>query len=202
MQPDDQPQYSIDYLDQISTAPKKPTRSEKLFPIVIIAGIVIALLVGVMALFGSGTSNKDEMARLATRLKTLQSIADTSQKTIKSGSLRGTNTNLSLLLTNANRDIKEPLKNNAVDTSKLNPAIAKQEDGSELKDRLEDARLNAVFDRTYAREMSYQLETLAALMKEIDKNTKSRSLKEFLATTLDQVEPIRQQFADFDSAAT
>lgn len=202
MQPDKQPQYSIDYLNEISTAAPKPGVSNKLFLIVVIAGVLTALIVGIFALLNSSTSNKDNLIRLSARLNTLQSISDTSKKTITSSDLRGTNTALSLLLTSTNRDITAPLANNSVDTAKLDAKIVASEDGSDLKKRLEDARVSGYFDRTYAREMSDQLTTLIALMKEIDGRTKSKSLKDFLATTEKQLEPIQKQFADFNAATT
>lgn len=200
MQPNDQPQFSIDYLEQISSAPKKPGMKDKLFPIVVIAGLVIVVLVGLFTLLDTGGGNQSDMMRLAARLKTLQTVTDSSQNTIKSNDLRSTNTNLSLFLTNTNRNIVSPLQANGISVGKLDPKITASEDGSGLKARLEDARLNAVFDRTYAREMSYQLEALAALMQQVETNTKSQSLKKFLTTARSQLEPLGKQFADFTAA--
>ena len=197
MQPNDQPQFSIDYLNQIAPPPEKPGIGGKLFPVVVIAGLVIALLVGLLVVLSMGGGNRSDTMRLAARLKTLQAVADSSQNTIKNSDLRSTNTNLSLFLTNTNRDIADPLKADGIDLAKPDPKIAADEDGSTLKTRLEDARLNAVFDRTYAREMSYQMETLGALMQQITANTKNRSLKELLTTAKSQLEPLRQQFANF-----
>lgn len=202
MQPDKQPSYSIDYLDQISTPTSKPGMSDKLLPIVLIAGVLIALLVGAAALLSSGTSNKTSLIRLSARLQTLQVISDASKKNVVSGSLRGTNTNLSLLLTTANRDISTQLTANAIDPEKTDARIIASESGDSLKKRLEDARISGYFDRTYAREMSNQLVATIALMKEIDAHTKSTSLKEFLETSEKQLQPIQRQFADFNAATT
>ncbi len=200
MQPNEQPQYSIDYLEQIASTQKKPGMRDKLFPIIAIAGLVIVLLIGLLAMLSSGGGNQSDMMRLSVRLKTLQSVADTSQNTIKSSDLRSTNTNLSLFLTNTARDAAEPLLASGVNVAKVSPTITAEENGADLKARLEDARLNVVYDRTYAREMSYQLETLAALMQQIEANTKSASFKKFLTTAQGQLEPIRQQFANFTAA--
>ena len=88
------------------------------------------------------------------------------------------------------------LPSRLVKTSK----ITASENGEKLKTTLEDARLNATFDRTYAREMSYQLETVAALMKDIYTNTNSKSLKTFLEATDNNLQPIKQQLAEFNAA--
>lgn len=202
MEPTEPTQHPIDYLNQIAAPTPKPGLSDKLLPIILIAGIVVALLVGIVALLGSGTSNKSNLMRLSARLQTLQTIVDSSKKTITSGDLRGTNTNLSLLLTTANHDIADPLAANNISASKLDAKIIASEDGTDLKKRLEDARVSGYFDRTYAREMSNQLATLIALMKEIDAHTKSKSLKEYLATTENQLTPIQKQFASFNAANT
>lgn len=202
MQPNEQPQFSIDYLDQIASPPKKPGLKDNLFPIVVIAGLIIAVLVGLLAVLGAGGDNKNDMMRLALKLQTLQAISDSSQKTIKSSDLRSTNGNLSLFLTNTNREVMPPLQADGIDPAKPNPKIAATENGDDLKAKLEDARLNVVFDRTYAREMSYELETLAALMQQIEKNNKSRSFKEVLATARTQLEPLRKQFAEFTAASS
>lgn len=198
MQPNEPAQYSIDYLDQIAVPTQRSGKSDKLFFIVIILGILVAITVGVLALMGGGNTTKDTM-RLAARLKTLQSITESSSKTIKSSSLRGTNSSLALLLTNVNHDIVEPLAKSDINASKLDKTIVASEDGSKLKEQLENARLNVAFDRTYAREMSYQLETLLALMKDINANTNNKSLKEFLSTNIEKIDPLRQRFSEFNA---
>ena len=83
-----------------------------------------------------------------------QTIASDTQKNLKSGALRSTNSNLAIFLTNANRDIAAPLSANGIDIKKLDSSVVAAEKGDELKQTFEDARLNAVLDRTYAREMT------------------------------------------------
>jgi len=195
-----QPQYSIDYLNEIAPQSQKPGMSSKLFLFVVGGGLLLAIAVGLMLLTGGGGGPKEQMQTLAARMQGLQTIAGESQKTIKSGDLRSTNSNLSILLANANRDIAEPLLNNDVDVKKLDKAILAEESGEELKKKLEDARLNAIFDRTYAREMAYQLDTVTALMKSIYTETKSKSLKEFLIATDKNLQPIKKQMTDFNAA--
>lgn len=195
-----QQQYSIDYLNEIAPNSKKPGLSNKLFLMIVGGGLLIAIIVGIIAFSGGGGGPKEQMQTLAARLTMLQTISDDSQKTIKSGALRSTNSNLSIFLTNANRDIAEPLLNNGVDVKKLDKALVAKESGEELKKTLEDARLNAVFDRTYAREMTYQLDTVAALMQQIYTSTNSKSLKEFLLNTDKNLQPIKKQLAEFNAA--
>ena len=200
MQPD-QNEYPIDYLNQIAPEQKKPGLGNKAFFMIIGIGVFLAAVVGVLMLLssGGGASSSEKLQTLSARMQTLQKISDTSEKSIKSSKLRTTNSTLNLFLTNANHDIEDPLLKNGVKPSALDKKIVGKENGAEMIATLEDARLNATFDRIYAREMSFQLNTLASLMKEIYTTTKSKSLKEFLVTTDNNMKPIRTQLAEFNA---
>jgi hypothetical protein len=195
-----QNQYPIDYLNQIAPQQPKQGMNSKLFFIIIGAGVLLAIIVGILLLSSGGGGPKEKMQTLAARLETLQKIASDSQKNIKSGSLRATNSSLTILLTNANRDITEPLKKNGVDVKSIDKTVQTKEDGTKLKETLEDARLNAIFDRTYTREMTYQLETLAVLMGNIYDGTNSKSLKDFLLKTDGDLQPIKKTFSEFSES--
>ncbi|MDN5275260.1 MAG: hypothetical protein JWP06_1161 [Candidatus Saccharibacteria bacterium] len=192
-----QSKYSIDYLNQIAPQEKKPGLGNKLFLFIIGGGLLLAIIVGIFALTSNSNGPTQKMQTLAARLTTLKTISDKAQKNIKSGDLRSSNSSLSVFLTGANHDIVTPFANNGVDIKKIDKTILAKEAGTDLTNKLEDARLNAVYDRTYASEMGYQLQTVAALMKDIYTNTKSKSLKDFLVTTDNNLTPIKNQFKDF-----
>lgn len=194
----DQNQYPVDYLNQIAPQQQKPGISPKLM-MGLIGGVILVAIIAVIALNSGGAGPVQKMQTLAARLETLQKISDKSQKNIKSGQLRGTNSNLTIFLTNTNRDLVEPLAKNGVDVKKIDKTIETKEKGEELTQKLEDARLNAVFDRTYTREMTYQLDTVVALMEEIYNSTNSKVLKEFLVKTDDDLQPIKKQLSDFNA---
>lgn len=207
MQPNEQteqPQHPIDYLDSISTVPRstKQGPSDKLFFGAIIGAVLVILIVGAFAFLSTGTSTKDDFATLGVRLMNLQTVVDDSQENIISSDLRGTNTSLSLVLTNANRDIAGSLTAYGIDPEKPPAKIAAKEDTTELTERLEDARLNAIFDRIYAREITYQLQTTLILIEQIESKTKSSSEKEFLSTTHKNLQPLQERFAKFDAASS
>lgn len=199
MQPG-QTEYPIDYLNQIAPEQKKPGLSGKWVLLLIGAGVVAVIFIAIFLLSSAGGSTQ-KLQTLAARMQTLQKISEGAEKNIKSGSLRSTNSTLSIFLTNANKDIETPLANNGIKPKSLDKSIVKKEDGTKVSATLEDARLNATFDRTYAREMGFQLDTLANLMKDIYTSTKSKSLKEFLVSTDTNLTPIRKQLTDFNSAS-
>lgn len=195
MQPN-QNQYSIDYLNQIAPPAKKPGLSNKLFLGIVAGGILLAIVVG-FSLMNGGQTNTQQLETLTARLQTLQKVSTASQRNIKSGTLRNTNSNLSIFLTNADRDIAGPVKNSGVDIKNLDKNITAAENGAALTAKLEDARLSATFDRTYAREMNYQLATVTNLMKQIYSHTNSKSLKQFIDATNKNLQPISQQLESF-----
>jgi hypothetical protein len=205
MQPEqnqNQQQYPVDYLNQISSQSQKPGLGNNKFFLLlggILVGVVLIAIVLLMLSSGSGGA-KEKMQTLAARLATLQTVTSDAQKVIKSNQLRTTNSNLTIFLTNANRDIAEPLAGVGVDVTKLDAKVVAQEAGEELIANLEDARLNAVYDRTYAREMSYQLDTVSVLIREIYNSTNNASFKTFLENTDANLQPLREQFSEFNAA--
>lgn len=159
-------------------------------------GLLLAAIVLIITL-SSGGGPKHDMQVLAARMETLQKITSDTQKSLKSSALRSTNSNLTIFLTNANRDIAAPLSANGVDVKKLDSAITAAEKGDKLTQTFEDARLNAVLDRTYAREMTYQLQTIAVLEQKIYKATGSKTLKDYLEKTDADLQPLIKQLSDF-----
>jgi hypothetical protein len=194
----EQNQYPVDYLNQIAPKQTKPTMNPKVL-MGLIAGVILIAVIALFALSSGGQGPVQKMQTLAARLQTLQTISSKAQKNIKSGDLRSINSNLTIYLTNTNRDIAEPLSKNNVDIKKLDKTIVTAEKGEELSKKLEDARLNATFDRVYTREMTYQLDTLAGLMQEIYGSTNSKSLKDFLVTTDENLQPIKKQLSEFNA---
>lgn len=197
-----QPQYSIDYLNQIAPQQQRPGLGNKMYILLVGGGLLVALLVFVLALTSSGSGPTKNMQTFAARVQTLEKIVSNAQKNIRSNDLRGTNSNLSLFLVNADQGMTTPLENNSIKVKNLDKTIVSAESGDALTAKLKDAYLNAVFDRTYAREMSYQLSTLETLMKSIYKSTNSKSLKGFLQTTDDSLVPIKKQFDSFNETSS
>jgi hypothetical protein len=68
-----------------------------------------------------------------------------------------------------------------------------------LTSRLEDARLNAVYDRTYAREIAFYLKSLHTDMSKLYASTSSGSLKDVLKTTDTNLSPITEEFSNFNA---
>lgn len=201
MYPDNNPpQAPIDYLNQIAPQPKKPgINKTTLIAVVLGIGLVLAGVIAFVT-FAANTSNgpKQSTVVLAARMQAMQKVAEKSQKNIKSSSLRGINSNLIIFLTNANRDIADPLAAAGLDIEKLDKNVVATENADQITADLEDARLNGTFDDTYAREMGYKLTTISIEMEKIYNTSNSKAMKDFLVKTDENLQPIKQQLDAFN----
>lgn len=200
-----QDQYSIDYLNQISTTPQKPGFDKKFLLLIgggLLLVIVLFIAVAVIGSISQGGASPQKLQTLYVRLETLGTISNEAKKQIKSNSLRATNASLVIFLTDANHDVVDPLIKSGVNVKKIDKSISQKFGGDELKQTLEEARLLATYDVVYAREMNYELETLQLLMKEIYDSTKSKSMKEFITSTDDSLVTIRKQLTDFSGSTS
>ena len=66
--------------------------------------------------------------------------------------------------------------------------------------RLEDGRLNAKYDSTYAREMSYQLATTLALLQELYKTNVGPQTKQYLQQSYDNLVPTYKAISEFSAS--
>lgn len=196
--PYQQPPVPSDYLNQIAA----PAQVKTLNPFVLwglIAGVLLlAVIIVVAVVSGGGRDATSSLAGVAARFSALQTVSEDAQENLQSSELRTLNSSLALSLTNSNRDLAGPLKLQKIDPKdKKNRTVTTvTAEFGKLDKRLEDARLNAVFDRTYAREMTYQLKTLRADMLALYKQTRSKSLKTALATADSNLKPLVKSFAE------
>lgn len=195
-----QPNLTPDYLNQIAVQPTKQLPNKKLLILggLGLAVVIVIIISLILSIFASHTT--EYMQRLTARLDTTQTIAASAQTNIKSSELRSLNSNLQLYLTNTVRDIDIQLKNENIDTASLDKKIVTSEAATDMISRLEDGRLNAVYDRTYAREMAYQLESIIALFDQVESSTGKQSLKNFLDSARSNLQPTQAAFADFNAA--
>lgn len=204
MQPNQvQPGPSIDYLNQIAPqAPqKRGLRGLSKFQLTILGGaalVIIILIASIIAATGGGSGSSTE--KLAARLASTETIVTGAQAKLKSSELRTLNGNLKTYLIDANRDIVAPLTAVGIDIKQLDPTVTKAEAGTDVTLRLEDARLNAIYDRTYAREMSYRLDTIVSLMQKIRASSSNATMKSFLDKAITNLQPTQKEFSAYNDA--
>jgi hypothetical protein len=195
-----QPSVPTDYLNQIAPKPTirigNITQNKPIF----FGGIAIILLV-IIILAGSilaGGNRSSE--QLAVSLITTETATTDATSKIQSSQLLSFNSNLNIYLINTIREIESVLAKNNVSTSNLNSTAKSDKTNVKLLAKLEDARLNATYDRTYAREMAYRLDTILTLMRQIYTSTSDSSLKTTVENAYNDLIPTQRQFADFNAA--
>ena len=192
----------IDYLNQI--APKQP-KMAGLFnlksPLLIIAGIMVILGLIFIIISGFLKSNNGltpDLTRLGLSLQNTKLVTTKYTASLESTNIMALNSNLEIVIDNANYGITKQLKANNITLSKADKSLISEESIASLEARLDDAKLNAVLDRTYAREMAYRLDTTITIMREIYKQTNNSDLKDFLNTTYNNIKPIETQLSNYN----
>jgi hypothetical protein len=192
----------LDYLNQI--APQQQTKKPLFKGLrgIILIGLILVVIVSILALVVNlATSGQSAPGQqLAVHLKSGQTLADGAQGQLKSSTLRSLNSNLRIFYTNTNRDAAAPLLAAGVSVAKLDETAVANESSriALVKQRLEDARLNAVYDRTYAREMAYELATLMALIRQVYNQSNDATLRSYLDNTYKNLEPTQASFAAYN----
>ena len=193
-----QPTVPLDYLNQI--APKSATKAGLLKNKPILFGIIAVIVLLVVIIIGSlstGGTNSTEL--LAARLSSIESVAKDATANIKNNQLLSYNSNLKIFITNTISEITPSLAASNINIDKLSDSVVNKESNTDLLEILENARLDGTYDRTYAREMSYKLETTLALMKQVYSKTSNKSLKTALEDAYNNLIPTLKQFADFNA---
>lgn len=192
------PTRSIDYLNQISAPPRSSRGPSKIVMFGAIAAAVIAIILFFFLAMNAQPSPTEKLTALYARLQTLQSISTTEQPYISDSSLLASNSNLSLLLSGAIRDIGTDLNPQNPTNVRLSKNLNASESAylDNLKTKFTNAKLNVVLDSTYAREMAYQLSLVHTDMQNIYKDAGSK-LRGTLSTANDNLTPIQKTFSDF-----
>lgn len=195
-------QTSLDYLNQIAPeAPKPAGFGLNIKTVALIGGalIVLVIIISIIAA-AAGNNPKSDWERLSARLSATEAVTAKANTLIKNSQLRSTNSNLKLYITNTKRDLAPILVEKGIDVEKLPENTVAKENGTGMTERLETGRLNAKYDSTYAREMSYQLGTILALYQRLNSSSRSTADKEFLATAFENLKPTQESIANFSAS--
>lgn len=190
------------YLDEISPRAQKRSFVPTKIQLIALLGVFAMVIIGIFALIiGQLNSARTEpWESLTARLASTNKVVDSSVGKIKNSQLRSTNSNLKILLTNTQRDLAAPLAAIEINSKKLSASVIVAESSEKMLNRLEDARLNAKYDSTYSREMSYQLSNLLTLLQQLYSSSSNANNKAFLQTTYDNFAPVQKSFSEFSAS--
>lgn len=191
--------YSIDYLNQIAQ-PTTPTSKKSIFLIWAIIGLsVVAAAVMIFSMLTSRPSSMERTAAVYLRMETLKDVSEKQHRYLGSNQLRVNNRNSITFLTNAIRDIEQPLSAAGITKSKISKDVVGLENKltDDLNSEFDDARLNTILDRVYTREMTYQLGVLQSMMTGLESQSSNPELKSYVETTKNNLAPVIRTFSEF-----
>lgn len=191
------------YLDQIAAPGPQKTIPPRLLWIGI-GALLLIVIVGFFVIINSGGKTQSQkMTEFVYRVQALEKLTDTSRSTIQSSQLQALNASLNTILTGIDQQSGDSLAIYGI--SKL-PTVPKTApvtvEYSDLATKLQDAKLNVIFDRTYAREITYQLSIMQSEMKAIYDHSNSKTIKSYLVKSSDNITPLQKEFANFNDSET
>lgn len=186
----------VNYLDQISANAPQKNKPFLGRPILIFL-VVALLLITFLTFIGSIGKNDDSLVKLQARLTKTTEITKVAKKYLKSNELNAINSEVEIYITNTLRDIGPILTKNNIKSGSIDKNVLAAESVNKALDRLEDARLNAVFDRAYTTEMSYQTKSILTLINKLHKSSKSNDTKSFLKSAYQNLEQIQNKLTDY-----
>lgn len=190
------------YLDQIAApAQRKTMQPWQLWGM--IGAVLLVVIVSFLMLMSGGKGQPQKMTDLVYRVQALENLTSTSGKQIQSSRLQALNASLNTILTGIDQQSADSL---AIYNIKKLPSAPKTSpitgEYTDLTAKLQDAELNVVFDRTYAREITYQLSIMQSEMKGIYDHSSSKTVKNYLEKSSDNLAPLQKEFADFNDSET
>ena len=186
----------IDYLNQISTPAPSAGFDKKIKIILVILGLVGILSLGLIFAMSQSSQSTVSPSKIAARVQKLLTVSQKYNNKLQSSKLQTVNSSLVSVLTTANSSIAEPLKNNGIDLKKQQKEITKLDPSTDLEKKLDEAVLNAQIDTIYAHEINVQLTDTINMMKRLNKSTSSKSMKNYLEKTVDNLQNIQKQITE------
>lgn len=205
------------YLQQISASTNKSkTRAPRTGFIgfllrpktLIISGASIAaviLFILVSSLLSSVTAREKNLsAQLYLRLTNLNKTLEDYTGEVKSSSLRTMGNSLSTVFDNTTHDLEPILTDHfKLKTNKLSKSLTESETKftKAIDDDLNQAKLNGLLDRSFAREYTLQIALILSLESELLARTKYPALTKALQSSSANLEKLHSQFSNYHDKA-
>lgn len=181
--------YSEQFMKELQTNPALKQKKETFWFILIGALIVLLAVSAYLFITNSKPNLEANLNNLNQKVTTLMSISNSQHKNLDSSSLRSANTNLQLALTGYKRDVQKYLKADQ-------KAPTENLELKELETRLNDAKLNALLDRSFTTEVTYLIDQILNLTKEIYRVSDSETLTKVLEKNFNDLQLIKTQFEE------
>ncbi len=206
--PESNPEAPIDYLDQMTreqAAAQKPKGTDPLsflsnltrLHVAIIGAVVLVIFIAIAAAAyfrGDPPDITGMNNRLTQRVAAQKSIADDAQKKIRNGRLAGLNTTLYVHLTGMQANLEKELAGTK-DSAKT---VLKSKEHLATLEKLEDARLNGVYDRVYITEAQHALTQIEASITELMPYVTKEEVKTLLKDSQDKIKTYLTQLKEIE----
>lgn len=187
---------SLEYLDQIAPKNTKPPLPKGLsIGLIIFAGLALLIALSFMMMGGRGSAPNEYIIQRAT---TIHEVSRRSHKELRDTDIRAAN---SVLTTIAGDTVAKVGKANTGKKNKTAAATEERENIAKLQDTLEEARLNASYDRVFAREMSYQMDTLQGFLKSEYSRTSNSEKQAELESIYEKFKSVNDQFMQYQAGS-
>lgn len=194
----DRQEYSIDYLNRI--APKEQKTVNKFAVFGLIGGVLLAVIFAVVLMSSSGgPSPNTQLAIVASRVATIQSVVTEQQKHLNSTEMSESNAALGSTLSTMNTDTSAIMKDRKV---KADGALTAKEKTykEKLSKTLNDSYQKGTLDRTYATQMTYELTVLRSQIVKLKKTSTSTSIRTFCENGTKNIDLILKSYASYDTS--
>ncbi len=197
--------HSIDYLNQLAGS---PAASRTVTPpnqkiILIGVGLFLALSLAIFLLIFSnqkGPAGPPAAQTLYTTIFNNAQIAKESDKNIKDSTLSGINSSYNSQLLNDLTALKEPLAKGGINTKNLERDAKDKKAYDKTLQKLNDARLNAVFDHAYASELNYEIQSIMMLMQKIEKYSHNKALVNYVKKDISNYKTIKEALKQYNDS--
>lgn len=172
----------------------------------IIGGILSAVLIATAA-FVIFTPKQAEVpsATLSSVYSTMadtQDITKEAGKNIRSSQLRGINVSIDSTLLSTMQSLEAPLESSGNKPSNLRSAAKKDPiRDSELREKLEEARLLVMYDRVYLTQFTFKIEEIMRQIKYVQARTRSESTVQSLESGHDNLEALKSSLDNFANSS-
>ncbi|TXG76121.1 hypothetical protein E6P97_04155 [Patescibacteria group bacterium] len=166
----------------------QPQRTSGLFTKqtwLIILAIGLTILIGSLLLVSSGDRSLKLLPVLSARQATTLKIVADGQKNLTDRDLRKLNSELNIILAGDNASIQTSLKRAGL--SEISAEVKAAEADISTFKHLDNAKVNGQYDKKYKTVIVQKLTSLSGLLREIHDETKSKSLRQALATEYEHI---------------
>jgi hypothetical protein len=204
-------QYAVDYLGGIAPQSSSSSISIGGFQLtkkmmIFIGGIASALIIALVLMFATqkpaGPDVLNESSLYASYIDTAE-ITKFSKKYLDSSQLRATHGNIQNFLTNSATQMETPLAKSGIDYKKLRTSAKKKPyHDFKMAEKLEEARLNAVYDRVYANEMAFKLQKMMSTLQKVKKTNTRKSMQEYIKQTEPSLKTLQESIKKYQEEST